>query len=80
MSKQLKPFWNKRIGSIQEPYPHHTTLCLRCGYLYNRTNRKSNKCPKCGHIYSNIKSSEFYVGKKKIYFGKNLELKRKILR
>jgi hypothetical protein len=81
MAKQFKPFWKDRTGSIQEPSPHHTCLCKKCGYVYNRNGKKSTKCRSCKTKYGkDICFTEFYVGKKKIYVGKNLEGQRKKLK
>lgn len=80
MSKQFKPFWKITNSSIQEPSPHHTVLCKSCGYLYNRRARISHSCPKCNISYHKVTKSEFYVGKKKIYLGKDLEKQRRRLR
>ena len=80
MSKQIKPFWNRRkYDSIHEPSPHHTVLCMKCGYMYTRKSSTSKVCPKCGLKYKGRKVSEFYVGKKKIYLGKDMESKGQLV-
>jgi hypothetical protein len=79
MSKQFTPFWKKTYDSVQERYPHHTILCMTCGYLYNRRARVSRRCPKCGHYLKHNKISEFYVGKSKIYYGRGIEKRRKAI-
>ena len=79
MSKKIRIFWTPKNKSIQEPTPHHTVICLKCGYLYNRKTRKySKKCPKCKTTYINTKKTEFYINTKikKILVGKNMEMKR----
>lgn len=83
MAKKFNPFWEKRIGSIQEPFPHHTVVCLKCGYLYNRRKKFSKRCPNCAHLFNkkNTRMSEFYISKKKkkIFYGNDLKNKRKYL-
>ena len=79
MPKQFKPFWTKKYDSVQEPSPHHTVLCMKCGYLYNRRNSTSKNCPKCGTSLLNNKKSEFFVDvkRKQIRYGKNMESKQR---
>jgi len=74
--KKFEKFWNLSFDSIQEPPPHHTVLCLSCGALYNREEEIEKKCKSCGKIFTKNKTSEFFVGKDQIHFGKNLEWRR----
>ena len=77
--KRFTPFWKMDYDSIQEPPPHHTVLCMHCGSLYNREGKIEKECRECGVKFKKNKISEFYVGKKKIYYGKDLEKRRKYL-
>jgi hypothetical protein len=77
--KKFKKFWRLPFDSIQEPLPHHTVLCLTCGTLYNRKTKIEKKCKFCEKFFNKNKLSEFYVAKNKIYFGKDLEERRKVL-
>jgi len=67
----------RMYDSIQEPYPHHTVICLKCKHVYNRKSPMSKKCPKCGNKYEKILKSEFHKSKLFIYTGKNMERMRK---
>lgn len=79
MVKIIKNKWKLPYDSIQEPSPHHTVYCLKCGALYNRTTKKEKTCKVCKRRFKRIKMSEFYVGKTKIHIGKDLETRRGIL-